>query len=93
MQNVKELKSTNKQNTIIRVGLETFIPSEILQIMAGYKAKLCNYTEFYRTTYLIFEGKYSDLERMFDNNEFCDTSTSNVNSMDSFEKYILKNRK
>lgn len=84
----------------IKVLLETKNPAEILEIMASYNVMLSNYTELSSTILLTLNGKYEDLEKLYNENDFVDSfsrfgySLSNDTKVDpsklTFENYIIK---
>ena len=84
----------------IKVLLETKNPAEILEIMASYNVMLSNYNELSNTILLTLNGKYEDLEKLYNENDFVDSfsrfvySLSNDTKVDpselTFENYIIK---
>jgi|DEB0MinimDraft_12_1074336.scaffolds.fasta_scaffold218514_2 hypothetical protein len=83
----------------IKVLLETKNPTEILEIMRSYKVMLSNYTELSSTVLLTLNGKYEDLEKLYNENDFVDSfsrfgySLANDTKVDTseltFENYII----
>jgi len=51
-----------------KIGFDVVDPLEVLQLFAGYKLKVTNFTELYRTHYIMFEGLEKDLERWYNDN-------------------------
>ena len=83
----------------IKVLLETKNPTEILEIMRSYKVMLSNYTELSSTVLLTLNGKYEDLEKLYNENDFVDSfsrfgyTLANDTKVDTseltFENYII----